>query len=121
MNSEAYRNDRSETNYIIYTTRFGEVQLTELTKLDMGASSSFQRGVVNSENSWFVSPNPNQGQFTIQSEKGGVFELMDITGKVPNTYTITGNNKQTINENLPAGMYFIRDKKYQSVVKLIVE
>ncbi len=75
----------------------------------MGASSSFQRGVVNSENSWFVSPNPNQGQFTIKTEKGGVFELMDITGKVLHTYIIKSSS-HTIQKNLPAGMYFIREK-----------
>ena len=74
-----------------------------------------------SENIIFsIFPNPNQGQFTIQTEKGGVFELMDITGKVINTYTIT-NNVQTINVNLPAGMYFIREKQSGSVKKIIVE
>lgn len=67
-----------------------------------------------------IYPNPNNGEFTIQTPKGGVFELMDITGKVLNSYTIT-NSTQTIQENLPAGMYFIREKESASTQKLIIK
>jgi hypothetical protein len=67
-----------------------------------------------------IYPNPNRGNFTIQSTKGGVFELMDVTGKVIHTYTIT-NTQQTVNENIPAGMYFVREKESGSVQKLIIE
>ena len=69
---------------------------------------------------FLVYPNPSQGQFTIQSEKGRVFELIDITGKELNTYIIT-NNVQTLNVNLPAGMYFIREKQSGSTQKIIVK
>jgi hypothetical protein len=67
-----------------------------------------------------IYPNPNRGNFTIQSTKGGVLELMDVTGKVINTYTIT-NTQQTVQENIPAGMYFVREKDSGSVQKLIIE
>jgi hypothetical protein len=67
-----------------------------------------------------IYPNPNHGDFIIQSTKAGVFELMDVTGKVINTYTIT-NTQQTVNENLPVGMYFVREKDSGSVQKLIIE
>jgi hypothetical protein len=67
-----------------------------------------------------IYPNPNGGNFTIQSTKGGVFELIDITGKVINTYTIT-NTQQTVNENIPAGMYFVREKESGTIQKLIVQ
>jgi hypothetical protein len=40
--------------------------------------------------------------------------------KVINTYTIT-NTQQTVHENLPVGMYFIREKNSGSVQKLIIE
>jgi hypothetical protein len=70
--------------------------------------------------SFSIYPNPNRGNFTIQTDRGGEFELMDITGKVINTYTIT-NSQQTVNETLPAGMYFVRDKDSGSVQKLIIE
>ncbi len=73
-----------------------------------------------SSSNLFIYPNPNQGQFTIQTENGGVFELMDITGKVLNTYIIT-SNVQTLNVNLPAGMYFIREKGSGFTHKLIIE
>jgi hypothetical protein len=67
-----------------------------------------------------IYPNPNRGNFTIQVTKGGVFELIDVTGKVINTYTIM-NTQQTVNENIPAGMYFVREKESGSVLKLIIE
>ena len=73
-----------------------------------------------SRNLFNIYPNPNHGQFTIQTEKGGVFELMDITGKVINTYTLT-KNVETLNVNLPAGIYFIREKESGSTQKIIME
>jgi hypothetical protein len=73
-----------------------------------------------SEQVFSIYPNPSHGNFTIQSTKGGVFELMDVTGKVINTYTIT-NTQQSIHENLPAGMYFVREKESGSIQKLIIE
>jgi hypothetical protein len=66
-----------------------------------------------------VYPNPNNGNFTIQSEKSGEFELMDITGRIINTFIIK-NEQKTIQENLPAGMYFIREKQSGALQKLIV-
>jgi hypothetical protein len=67
-----------------------------------------------------IYPNPNHGSFTIQASKGGVFELIDVTGKVIHTYTIT-NTQQTVNENIPAGMYFVREKESGTIQKLIVQ
>jgi hypothetical protein len=67
-----------------------------------------------------IYPNPNRGALTIQSTKGGIFELIDVTGKVINTYTIT-NTQQTVQENIPSGMYFVREKESGSVQKLIIE
>jgi hypothetical protein len=67
-----------------------------------------------------IYPNPNRGNFTIQSTKGGVFELIDVTGKVIHTYIIS-NTQQTVNENLPAGIYFVREKESGTIQKLIVQ
>jgi hypothetical protein len=67
-----------------------------------------------------IYPNPNRGNFTIQSTKGGVFELMDVTGKVMNTYTIA-HTQQTVQENLPAGMYFVRERQSGVMQKLVVQ
>jgi hypothetical protein len=56
-----------------------------------------------------IYPNPNYGTFIIQSTKGRVFELIDVTSKVINTYTIIGT-QQTVHEYLPGGMYFVRER-----------
>jgi uncharacterized protein (AIM24 family) len=67
-----------------------------------------------------ISPNPSKGSFTIQSAKGGVFELLDATGKVLRSYTIS-STQQTIHQSLPAGMYFVREKQSGAMQKLLVQ
>jgi hypothetical protein len=86
-------------------------QTITITGLDTQASSKLP---------FSIYPNPNRGNFTIQGTKGGVFELIDVTGKVINTYTIT-NTQQTVNENIPAGMYFVREKESGTIQKLVVQ
>jgi hypothetical protein len=75
---------------------------------------------VSSASAWLIFPNPSSGTFTLQSEKGGSFELIDLTGKVLRTYVIHAS-KYTIQENLPAGMYFIRETSSGVTQKLIIE
>jgi hypothetical protein len=89
-----------------------------ITKLDLTTTGI--ETLVNKEALFSIFPNPNQGNFTIQGTKGGVFELIDVTGKVINTYAII-NTQQTVNENIQAGMYFVREKESGSVQKVIVE
>jgi hypothetical protein len=74
---------------------------------------------VKNHSSILVFPNPANDSFTIQSTKGGVFELMDVTGKVINTYTLT-KNQESIRENLPAGMYLVREKQSGATTKLTI-
>jgi hypothetical protein len=115
------------TNSSDYDTTAGAFQTTFeggsydvfVTKINLGGTSSVET-LVNKETLFSIFPNPNQGNFTIQSIKGGVFELMDVTGKVINTYTIN-NTQQTVNENIPAGMYFVRENESSSVQKVIIE
>jgi hypothetical protein len=90
-----------------------------VTKINLGGTTGMET-LVNKEVLFAIFPNPNKGSFTIQSTKGGVFELIDITGKIINTYAIT-STQQTVNEILPAGMYFVREKESGSVQKLIIE
>ncbi|GIV44687.1 MAG: hypothetical protein KatS3mg035_1810 [Bacteroidia bacterium] len=75
---------------------------------------------VNTQSTFQIYPNPNNGTFIIQSKKGGVFELTDITGKLINTYRTQGTALQ-VNENLPAGLYFVREKETGLTQKIIVE
>jgi hypothetical protein len=44
---------------------------------------------------------------------------MDINGRVINTYILKKEEK-TLLENLPTGVYFIREKRSGAVQKLIV-
>ena len=69
---------------------------------------------------WYVYPNPNKGTFTLQTEQGGVFELMDITGRLLSIYTVT-NNHEIIHTHLPAGMYIIPERAIGSMQKLVIE
>jgi hypothetical protein len=91
-----------------------------VTKLDMSGTTGLEN-YANAELPLFsIYPNPSSGTFTLQSEKGGNFELTDLTGKVLRTYEIHAS-KYTIQENLPAGMYFIRETSSGVTQKLIIE
>jgi hypothetical protein len=70
--------------------------------------------------SWQIFPNPTLGIFTIISEKGGIFEIMDLTGRVLNVFTIE-TQREKVYTNLPTGIYFIREKASGATQKLIVE
>lgn len=67
-----------------------------------------------------VCPNPSHGSFTIQTTQPALFELMDITGRVLHTYWVN-TNRLEVNEDLPAGMYFLKEKSQVDVVKIIVQ
>jgi hypothetical protein len=92
-----------------------DVFVTKLDFLTTGVET-----LVDKEALFSIFPNPNSGTFTIQVSKAGVFELMDVTGKLINVYTITDTH-QTIHENLAAGMYFIREKQSGAIQKLVVQ
>jgi len=91
-----------------------------VTKLDMSGTTGLEY-YANAELPLFsVYPNPSNGTFTLLTEQGGVFEIVDITGRLLNTYTIR-NHTATIHTNLPTGIYFIREKASGKMQKLIVE
>jgi predicted outer membrane repeat protein len=107
-------------NYaFIFTYKGGCSDTTECKSITITPNTNGQNEIMLS-NTILVYPNPNKGTFTIQSTKGGVFELIDVTGKVIHTYTLT-NTQQTVNENIPAGMYFVREKQSGTIQKLLVQ
>jgi hypothetical protein len=55
----------------------------------------------------------------IKTEKSGVFELVDITSRVLNTYYVNG--RLDVSENSHGGMYFIRETQSGTLQKLIIE
>jgi hypothetical protein len=90
-----------------------------VTKLDMLVTAL--ENYANEELPLFsVYPNPSSGSFTLQTEQGGVFEILDLTGRLLNTYTIR-NHTETIHTNLPTGIYFIREKASGVTQKLIIK
>ncbi|HPD24997.1 MAG TPA: T9SS type A sorting domain-containing protein [Bacteroidia bacterium] len=91
----------------------------KLITFDLSGSNSINE-ISNAVVSFSLYPNPNKGTFIIHSEKTAIFELTDITGKVIKTYHIQGTALQ-VNENLPAGMYFVRETESGIVQKLIIE
>jgi hypothetical protein len=104
----------------VHQTSIGGFSDAFLVKFDgSGAATSTIEAFVE-QSAFSIYPNPNHGQFTIQTEKGGVFELVNMEGKLINVYQVTAN-RYTNNENLPAGMYFIRERESGATVKLIVE
>lgn len=99
------------------------VELTENGCVDTSACVSVTiLGIENesAQNTWIIYPNPTSYQITIQSEKGRVFELLDIQGRVLQSFTVN-NNQETIQLNYSPGMYFIREQKSGTVQKVIIE
>jgi hypothetical protein len=118
VTGETWSTDYDVTPGAFQTTKEGWSDVF-VTKLDMSATAVENHA--NAELSLFsVYPNPSNGSFTLQTEKGGVFEILDITGRLLNTYTIK-NHTETIHTNLPTGIYFIREKASGAMQKLIVE
>jgi hypothetical protein len=111
------------TNYAVtsgaFQTTHGGLTDVFVTKLNMPAAAV--ENYTNAELPLFsVYPNPSYGSFTLQTEQGGVFEILDITGRLLNIYTIK-NHTETIHTNLPTGIYFIREKASGATQKLIVK
>jgi len=69
---------------------------------------------------WQIYPNPNEGAFTIYSEGGGVFELIDGAGRVLHRVKVD-NRKVEVRVDVPAGLYFIREVRSGAVQKVVIE
>lgn len=76
--------------------------------------------IMNQKAVFTIYPNPSVGQFTIQSEQAGIFELVNLTGRSIQTYQLQMHSSLNITENLPSGMYFIRERESGAVQKLII-
>jgi cold shock CspA family protein len=111
-------NNYNITSGAFQTVNGGGLSDVFVTKLDFVTTGV--ETLAHNQTLFSIFPNPNKGTFTIQSTKGGVFELLDVTGKVINTYWIT-NSQQTIHENLPAGLYFVREIESGAIQKLGVQ
>ena len=68
----------------------------------------------------WIYPNPNDGIFTIYSERGGIFELMDGAGRVLHRVKVD-NGQVEVRVDVPAGLYFIREVRTGAVQKVAIE
>lgn len=66
-----------------------------------------------------VSPNPSTGDFKITSEKPVSVQLLDLTGKLIQTYSV--NESADIKENLTPGLYILKDATNGGAKKLIIK
>jgi hypothetical protein len=99
-------------------TQAGGIMVNKIAKWKPSVTSINE--ITASKSHFYVFPNPAHDFFTLQTQQGGVFELVDIAGRVLNTYTINNTN-ETIQTNLPSGMYFIREKESGVTQKLLIE
>jgi hypothetical protein len=111
--------DYDVTSGAFQTTKDGSSDVF-VTKLDMSGTTAVENYAKAELPLFSVYPNPSSGTFTLQTEQVGVFEILDLTGRILNTYTIK-NHTETIHTNLPTGIYFIREKVSGAMQKLIVE
>lgn len=74
-----------------------------------------------SKPSYSVFPNPSNGQFTIQSSQANTrYEVLDITGKLLHTLNVN-STYETIDLNLPQGLYFLREVQSGVSQKLLIQ
>jgi hypothetical protein len=68
-----------------------------------------------------VYPNPNQGQFIIESQWPGDFELMNAVGQVVERFTL-GEERGLSYEvkGLSAGVYFVRELREYGALKRVI-
>jgi hypothetical protein len=88
----------------------GDIHTTSIENFEYNAN----------ENKFTLYPNPSSGTFTLQTEHGGEFELMDIHGRTIQRFRFQNPTEQ-IQVNLPKGIYFIREKERGVTQKLIIE
>ena len=102
------------------TTYEGGTYDVFVTKIEISGTTTSIDNLAFSSMSFDIYPNPSKGQFIVKTEGAGIFELIDISGKILSRYTITASEYH-IQKELPAGMYFIREQKTGAVQKLIIE
>ncbi len=68
-----------------------------------------------------VYPNPNQGQFVIESQWPGEFELLNAVGQVVNRFALgeeLGFSYEV--RDLSAGVYFVRELHEHGALKRVI-
>jgi sugar lactone lactonase YvrE len=67
-------------------------------------------------NSFGVFPNPNQGDFKLTFKKTGTYSLINSTGKVIQTFNVTGNDEELNLQNYSQGIYYLSGKEFNKKI-----
>lgn len=107
----------SNGNYAVIVSLDGcesQSECTEITTVGFGQ--------IGNSTTLSVFPNPNSGNFSIQTSTSGNWSLYDALGKRINTYTFNSTNESIEVNHLGSGIYFLKsDENLSQVVKVIVK
>lgn len=90
-----------------------------LAKLGSQSSSSLAEKAKDALG-WELFPNPNNGWFTLTSERDAQFELLDLQGRVLHRFQLTAP-QQSFYEMLPPACYWLRETNSGSMRKMLVQ
>jgi hypothetical protein len=68
-----------------------------------------------------VYPNPNQGEFVIESQRPGEFELINAFGQVVDRFALGAESGLSYEvKDIRAGVYFVRELREDGALKRVV-
>ena len=99
--------DQNNIPYVVYGDVANGQQLSVRRYAALNTSAPSE---ASTQNELHVFPNPSEGQFTLISEKGGNYTILDIQGRIAQTGTLReGTNQHIIQTSgLPNGLYFFQ-------------
>jgi hypothetical protein len=120
VGGSTFSTDYDTTMGAFQTTHGGGLIEVFVTKLDLSGTISVN-AIPQGTKRFTLYPNPNNGNFIINTSKRfSVFELTDITGRLIEVYEAK-ESEVKVNTNIPAGVYFIREKESGTVQKIIIQ
>lgn len=94
-----------EQDKVLYAATFGR----GIWKLDLGDFTTNEEYTNTTTPNYNISPNPNQGRFTVKNvvDKDANYEIIDVKGRV----VYKGKVKNSFDVSLPSGVYWLNIKK----------
>ncbi|MCS7028293.1 MAG: SBBP repeat-containing protein [Bacteroidia bacterium] len=92
-----------------------------VTKINLTVTQ-IQESAISIQSYFSLYPNPAQSYIVIENHTSTIqeYEIADVSGKVLKVQTLP-QGKNTVELNLPAGVYIIRDRKQGKTEKFVVE
>lgn len=126
-NEEIYASglyDMSNSTNIDFDPNTGVYNLTItgihgfVMKLNTQITTSISKNELNHD--FEIFPNPSHGNFNIKSDKPGMLEISDISGKSI-AIIQTSNTIEQIKLDLPKGVYFLKDIQSNKTRKIMIQ